>query len=294
MLEFGPILAWYRFPATEECFSFNDAPNVLYRWNIWTAGQFSSQTLLLRSHAVVIAAVCGFYIVLLKYTSSGGWCICCSKTFIYLSAFWVPSKSCKLPILYTLMHHIPSEMLLLNWKLVTRWKVSLLFSPEDTVSVISNKNVKFVIAGSNPVNLKQVCRFQMHRLYSNLDVALVVMCMQVQFELWHDKESYCYFCKHNISPMKARTSINYTPSLERSWREQVLIVSERALCAHNTPYYIPLPNDPRNTQPYFWENRPQLHVTPRHASMLQLKEVLGGSASAESVSRNARSHIFSF
>ncbi len=51
---------------------------------------------------------------------------------------------------------IPSEMLLLNWKLVTRWKVSLLFSPEDTVSVISNKNVKCVIAGSNPVNLKQV------------------------------------------------------------------------------------------------------------------------------------------
>ncbi len=145
----------------------------------------------------------------------------------------------------------------------------------------------------NPVNLKQVCRFQMHRVYSHLDVALVVMCMQVQFELWHDKESYCYFCKHNISPMKARTSINYTPSLERSWREQVLIVSERALCAHNTPYYIPLPNDPRNTQPYFWENRPQLHVTPRNASTLQLKEVLGGSASAESVSRNARSHIFS-
>ncbi len=161
---------------------------------------------------------------------------------------------------------IPSEMLLLNWKLVTRWKVSLLFSPEDTVSMISNKNIKFVIAGSNPVNLKQVCRFQMHRVYSHLDVALVVMCMQVQFELWHDKESYCYFCKHNISPMKARTSINYTPSLERSWREQVLIVSERALCAHNTPYYIPLPNDPRNTQPYFWENRPQLHVTPQRCS----------------------------
>ncbi len=27
--------------------------------------------------------------------------------------------------------------------LITRWKVSLLFSPEDTASVISNKNVKF-------------------------------------------------------------------------------------------------------------------------------------------------------
>ncbi len=30
---------------------------------------------------------------------------------------------------------------LLNWTLMTHWKVSLLFSPEDTTSVISNKNV---------------------------------------------------------------------------------------------------------------------------------------------------------
>ncbi len=29
---------------------------------------------------------------------------------------------------------------LLNWTLITHWKVSLLFSPEDTASVISNKN----------------------------------------------------------------------------------------------------------------------------------------------------------
>ncbi len=35
---------------------------------------------------------------------------------------------------------IPSEMTL-NWTLITCWKVSLLFSPEDTASVISNKNV---------------------------------------------------------------------------------------------------------------------------------------------------------
>ncbi len=34
-------------------------------------------------------------------------------------------------------------MLLLNWTLITCRKVSLLFSPEDTASVISNKNVKF-------------------------------------------------------------------------------------------------------------------------------------------------------
>ncbi len=42
-------------------FSFNDAPNVLYRWKIWTAGSpIQHPTLLLRSHAVVIAAVCSF------------------------------------------------------------------------------------------------------------------------------------------------------------------------------------------------------------------------------------------
>ncbi len=31
----------------------------------------------------------------------------------------------------------------LNWTLMTCWKVSLLFSPEDTAFMISNKNVKF-------------------------------------------------------------------------------------------------------------------------------------------------------
>ncbi len=32
------------------------------------------------------------------------WSICYSNTFIYLSAFIVPSKTCKLPIPYALMH----------------------------------------------------------------------------------------------------------------------------------------------------------------------------------------------
>ncbi len=32
---------------------------------------------------------------------------------------------------------------ILNWTLITRWKISLLFSPEDTASVISNKNIRF-------------------------------------------------------------------------------------------------------------------------------------------------------
>ncbi len=92
-------------------FSFNDVPNVLYRWRSGLqAGQFSTWTLLLRSHAVVIAAVCGF--ALSCWNTQGLlWnrrrlvgSICCSKTFIYLSAFIVPSKTCKLPIPYALMH----------------------------------------------------------------------------------------------------------------------------------------------------------------------------------------------
>ncbi len=65
---------------------------------------------LLRSHAVVIAAVCGF--ALSCWNAQGlpwNWhrlegSICCSKTFIYLSAFIVPSKTCKLPIPYALMY----------------------------------------------------------------------------------------------------------------------------------------------------------------------------------------------
>ncbi len=86
-------------------FSFNDAPNVLYRWKIWTSGrQFNTQTLLQRSHAVIVAAVCGF--ALSCWNTQGlPWnrrrlegSICCSKTNIYLSVFIVPSKTCKLPI----------------------------------------------------------------------------------------------------------------------------------------------------------------------------------------------------
>ncbi len=67
------------------------------------AGQFSTRTLLLRSHAVVIAAVCGFALSCWNTRRLEG-SICCSKTFIYLSAFVVPSKTCKLPIPYALMH----------------------------------------------------------------------------------------------------------------------------------------------------------------------------------------------
>ncbi len=92
-------------------YSFNDTLNVLYRWRyVLQAGQSSTRTLLLRSHAVVIAAVCGFALScwntqglpLNRHHLEGS--ICCSKTFIYFSAFIVPSKTCKLPIPYALMH----------------------------------------------------------------------------------------------------------------------------------------------------------------------------------------------
>ncbi len=68
-------------------------------------GQFSTRTLLLRSHAVVVAAVCGFALSCWNRRCLEG-SICCSKMllFIYLSAFIVPSKTCKLPIPYALMH----------------------------------------------------------------------------------------------------------------------------------------------------------------------------------------------
>ncbi len=104
------------------------------------AGQFSTRSLLLQSHAVVIAAICGFALSCWnKHHLEGS--ICCSKTFIYLSAFIVPPKTCKLPIPNAPPYH--QRCWLLNRMLITRWKVSLLFSLEDTASVISNKNIKF-------------------------------------------------------------------------------------------------------------------------------------------------------
>ncbi len=65
-------------------------------------GQFSTWTLLLRN-AAVIAAVCGFALSCWNTRRLEG-SICCSKTFIYLSAFIVPFKTCKPSIPYALMH----------------------------------------------------------------------------------------------------------------------------------------------------------------------------------------------
>ncbi len=68
ILEFGPILAWFMFPAAEEFvvvfavfFSFMMCQMLsIGERSGLQAAQFSIQTLLLRSHAVVIAAVWGF------------------------------------------------------------------------------------------------------------------------------------------------------------------------------------------------------------------------------------------
>ncbi len=84
-------------------FSFTDAPNVLYRWTIWTAGRpiqhpDSSTT---KPCCCNSSAVCGFALFCWN-TRRLEESICCSKTFIYLSAFIVPSKTCKLPIPYAL------------------------------------------------------------------------------------------------------------------------------------------------------------------------------------------------
>ncbi len=66
------------------------------------AGQFSTRTLLIGSHAVVIAAVCGLALSS-RNTQGLPWnrhhvegSTCCSKIFVYLSAFIVPSKTCKI------------------------------------------------------------------------------------------------------------------------------------------------------------------------------------------------------
>ncbi len=92
------------------------------------AGQFSTWTLLLRSHAVVIAAVCGFALSCwnARHLERSLWC---SKTFIYLS---VHSAFQNMQAAHTVCTYAPpyhQRCWLLNWMLMTRWKVSLLFSP---------------------------------------------------------------------------------------------------------------------------------------------------------------------
>ncbi len=73
------------------------------------AGHFSTRILLLRSHDVVIDAVCGLALSCWKMQGlpwkrrrlDGS--ICCSRTWIYLSALMVSFQMCKLPMPHALM-----------------------------------------------------------------------------------------------------------------------------------------------------------------------------------------------
>ncbi len=73
------------------------------------AGHFSTPILLLRRHDVVIDAVCGLALSCWKMQGlpwkrrllDGS--ICCSRTWIYLSALMVPFQMCKLPMPHALM-----------------------------------------------------------------------------------------------------------------------------------------------------------------------------------------------
>ncbi len=148
VLEFGPILADIVPAAAEFCgrlwhifrLMMHQMLSIGERYGL-QAGQFSTRTLLLWSHAVVIAAVCGFALSCWNTHRLEG-SICCLKPLYYLSAFIVLPKICKRPYRMHLCTPMPSEMLV--WmNAMTPWKVSLLFSLEDSVSVISNKYVKF-------------------------------------------------------------------------------------------------------------------------------------------------------
>lgn len=69
--------------------------------------------------------------------------ICCSKTWIYLSALMVPFQMCKPLIPYELMPPHHQRCRLLNWALIRSQKVPLLFSSEEATPIIAKKNVKF-------------------------------------------------------------------------------------------------------------------------------------------------------
>ncbi len=76
------------------------------------AGQFSTRTLLLRRHAVVIAAVCGSaFSCWNRHCLEGS--ICCSKTFMYIP-FSIHSALQNMKAVHTVWTYappIPSEML---------------------------------------------------------------------------------------------------------------------------------------------------------------------------------------
>ncbi len=117
-------------------FSFNDASNAL--WWIWTAsGQFSTETLILRSHAVVIAAVCVLHCPIEIHKAFPEIDVTWRGAYVALQPLYTFQHSECLPKHASCQYHlhlctpIPSEMLAFE------------LNADDTPSVISNKNVKF-------------------------------------------------------------------------------------------------------------------------------------------------------
>ncbi len=114
------------------------------------AGHFSPRILLLRSHDVVIDAVCGLSLSCWKMQGlpwkrrrlDGS--ICCSRTWIYLSALMVPFQMCKLPMPHAHATPYHQRCRLLNGALITTWVVLVLFSPDDMASQFSKRTSNFV------------------------------------------------------------------------------------------------------------------------------------------------------
>ncbi len=126
-------------------FLFNDAPNVFYRGKIWTTCR-PIQHLDSSTTKPWCCNSCSmwFCIVLLKYTSSGGEHMLLLNRYL---SFSIHSAFQNMQAAHNLCTYAPHTIRvpcwLLNWTLMTCWKVSLIFNPEDTASLISNKNVKF-------------------------------------------------------------------------------------------------------------------------------------------------------
>ncbi len=122
-------------------FFFNDAPNVLYRWKIWTTGRpIQHPDSSFTKPCCCNSCSVWFCIVLLKLTLSGEEHMLLQNLYI---PFSIHSALQNMQAAHNVCTPYHQRCRLLNWTLMTHWKVSLFFSPEDMVSVISNKNVKF-------------------------------------------------------------------------------------------------------------------------------------------------------
>ncbi len=129
-------------------FLFNHAPNVLYRWKIWTVGRPIQHL----DSSTMNECCC--------YSCSMGFCTEIHKALPEIDVIWrgaygalnlyipfsIPNAFQNMQAAHTVCTYAPpyhQRFWLLNWMLITRWMVSFLLSPEDTEPVISSKNVKF-------------------------------------------------------------------------------------------------------------------------------------------------------